>query len=157
MNETLHIPLPDLDATETLGRRLAAALPRNGLAVALSGPLGAGKSALARAVLRALGVSGAIPSPTYTLVEPYEIGPHNVYHVDLYRLGGADEIGMLGLAELAPGAVMLVEWPERGAEGLVRFDLALALDYRDSGRELVARGLTPAGERVLSTLAAAPA
>lgn len=157
MTDSLSLSLPDLDATEAVGRRLAAALPRTGLAVALSGPLGAGKSALARAVLRALGVSGAIPSPSYTLVEPYEIGTHRVYHVDLYRLGGADEAGMLGLAELAAGAVMLVEWPERGAGSQLRFDLALELAYQGTGRRLCARALTAAGAGVLPALAGIPA
>lgn len=152
MSAPLSLALPDADATEALGRRLAAVLPRGGLAIALSGPLGAGKSALARAVLRGLGVVGAIPSPSYTLVEPYEIGARSAYHVDLYRLADADEAGVLGLAELAPGAVMLVEWPERGAEGYIRFDLAVELAHADPGRALRARALTPPGAQVLAAL-----
>ncbi len=89
MNEATEYLLADADATAALGRHLATLLPDAGIACALSGPLGTGKSSLARALLQGLGVTGAIPSPTYTLVEPYTVHGREVYHVDLYRLGEA--------------------------------------------------------------------
>lgn len=144
--------LPDPDATEAFGRRLAALVPDAGLAIALSGPLGAGKSSLARALLRALGVTGAIPSPTYTLVEPYAVNGREFYHVDLYRLGDSGELDMLGLAEIAAGVVLVVEWPERDVDHRLRFDLTLHLEHRGSGRGLRIEPRTPAGEAVAQAL-----
>ena len=140
--------LPDPDATDAFGRRLAALIPEEGLAVALSGPLGAGKSSLARALLRGLGVTGPVPSPTYTLVEPYVVHGREAYHVDLYRLGEPEELDMLGLADIAEGAVLLVEWPERDTGHRLRFDLTLHLSHRDKGRGLAVEPHTPLGEAV---------
>lgn len=138
--------LADPDATEALGRYLATEIPDDGIAIALSGPLGAGKSSLARAMLRGLGVTGAIPSPTYTLVEPYTVHGREAYHVDLYRIGDADELEMLGLSELSEGAVLLVEWPERDEAHRLRFDLDVMLSHLDTGRALRLKAHTPAGE-----------
>lgn len=146
-NEREHL-LADADATEALGRHLATLIPDAGIALALSGPLGAGKSSLARALLRGLGIDGAIPSPTYTLVEPYTAHGREVYHVDLYRIGDAEELDMLGLAELGEGAVLLVEWPERDAGHRLHFDLTLALAHRDRSRGVKFLSHTPAGEKL---------
>ena len=114
---SLDILLPDLAATEALAARLAR-LARPGDAILLDGPLGAGKSALARAFLRAAaGDPGLeVPSPTFTLVQGYEMpssAPFRMaHHFDLYRLGGAEEVEELGWEEARDG-VVLVEWPER--------------------------------------------
>jgi tRNA threonylcarbamoyl adenosine modification protein YjeE len=109
-------PLPDLDATARLGAGIARGL-KVGDAVALWGDLGAGKTTLARAILRALGVAEEVPSPTFTLVQSYPTVPP-VAHFDLYRLKGAREMEELGFDDaLAQGAV-LVEWPERAPEAL---------------------------------------
>lgn len=133
--------LPDAQATEALGRRLAEALPDDtrGFTILLEGDLGAGKSTLARALLRALGHAGPVPSPTYTLVEPYTIGERTVYHVDLYRVTDGGELPYLGWADLDDGLV-LVEWPERVPAVAARADLTVRLRYRGDGRtaELVA-------------------
>ena len=108
--------LPDLDATTRLGASIAGGL-RAGDAVALWGDLGAGKTTLARAILKALGVSEDVPSPTFTLVQSYDTEPA-ISHYDLYRLKSGRELEELGLEEaLADGAV-LVEWPERVPEAL---------------------------------------
>lgn len=128
--------LPDEAATDALGRALADALPRPVAGViALEGSLGAGKSALARALLRGLGVSGTIRSPTYTLLEPYDSPAGTVLHMDCYRLGDAEELEMLGLRDRPPeSALWLVEWPERAAEALPPIDLTIHLTLHGEGR-----------------------
>jgi hypothetical protein len=108
-------PLPDLGATEALGARIAAAL-RKGDAVALAGDLGAGKTTLARAILTSLGISEAVPSPTFTLVQNYGTAHLNISHFDLYRLKSARELDELGLDEALEQGAALIEWPDR-AEG----------------------------------------
>jgi len=148
LNDMVERILPDPDATEAFGRRLATLIPEEGLAVALSGPLGAGKSSLARALLRGLGVTGPVPSPTYTLVEPYLVHGREAYHVDLYRLGEPGELDMLGLADIVKGAVLLVEWPECDTGHRLRFDLTLYLTHHDKGRGLRIEPHTPRGEEV---------
>lgn len=128
--------LPDPAATQALGQRIAAAWPRP-LAgcIWLSGDLGAGKTELARALLRALGVQGAVRSPTYTLVEPYRTGDGDVLHLDCYRLGGPSELEMLGLDGTPPERCLwLVEWPERAAAALPKPDLHVLLDDAGGGR-----------------------
>ena len=132
----MRCELPTVAATVALGARLAASLPGDagrGWTVSLRGELGAGKSTLVRGFLAALGHEGPVPSPTYTLVEPYEPGGVRVFHVDLYRLGGDHELYFLGGDELATG-LTLVEWPERAPEFAARADLEIALSYAESGR-----------------------
>ena len=94
--------LPDPQATGSLARAVAAALPidASGWAILLQGELGAGKSTFARAMLHALGYSGTVPSPTYTLVEPYVLPKYSVYHIDLYRIESADDVEYLGWSDL---------------------------------------------------------
>ena len=126
--------LPDEAATLDLGRLLAATAPETAL-VALKGELGAGKTTLVRGLLRGLGHTGAVTSPTYTLMEPYEAGGRRLVHFDLYRLGDPEELEMLGAREeLDRGALALVEWPERGQGFLPTPDLLLALEHRGPGR-----------------------
>ena len=107
---TIH--LPDGAATEALGARIAAGLKR-GDAVGLEGDLGAGKTTLARAVLRALGVEENVPSPTFTLVQSYDTQHLSVRHYDLYRIENAAELDELGLDEALDEGAALIEWPER--------------------------------------------
>lgn len=103
---------------------------------ALRGPLGAGKTTWVRAFLRALGHDGVVPSPTYTLVEPYEADGLKIWHVDLYRLQDPLELEGLGVRELLDGdAVMLVEWPERWPEIEARSDISLDFRHGDSDSE----------------------
>ena len=113
----IELALADAAATEALGARLAEALRGvSGWVVFLHGELGAGKTTLVRAWLRTLGVAGTIRSPTYTLIEPYEIDGRSLLHLDLYRLQDAEELEQLGLADTPPSAGgWLVEWPQRGA------------------------------------------
>lgn len=135
--------LPDPEATDALGRLLAQSQPVRAV-VHLHGDLGAGKSSLARAWLRALGVEGPIRSPTYTLVERYPVAAGEALHLDLYRIGDAGELEFLGLDE-AGGALWLVEWPERGGRALPAADLNVELAIEGAGRRVRLRAASPAG------------
>ena len=136
--------LPDEAATIAFGKEVLDALPDDlaGWTILLEGELGTGKSTFARAFIRAAGHEGAVPSPTYTLVEPYKLSRGNIYHVDLYRVADEEELRYLGWNELDDGC-RLVEWPDR-APGLVdQADLALTFAYADSGRSVEIKPLTP--------------
>lgn len=104
------IPLSDLAATERLGRAIAAKL-RPGDVVSLSGGLGAGKTTLARAILAALGHRGEVPSPTFTIIETYDL-PLPVVHADFYRLERPEDVEELGLDDYRADGVLIAEWPE---------------------------------------------
>ena len=143
LNFLMQLNLPDSEATEALGRALAQSRPASAI-VFLHGDLGAGKSTLARALLRALGVQGAIRSPTYTLVERYQVEGGEAWHLDLYRIGDAGELDFLGLDE-AVATLWLVEWPERGTAALPSPDLRIALAVDGTGRRAELEGLSPAG------------
>jgi len=107
------LTLNDETVTAELGARIAAAI-RRGDVVALSGELGAGKTALARAILRALGVTGHVPSPTFTLVQAYDTPSLVVHHFDLYRIEDEHELRELGLDDAKEEGAVLIEWPDRG-------------------------------------------
>ena len=134
----IRFELADPAATEAIGARLARALAqRPGLVVFLHGDLGAGKTTLVRGWLRELGATGAIRSPTYTLVEPYELAGRSLLHLDLYRLSDAAELEQLGVYDTPPeSSVWLVEWPERGAGQLPEPDLKIFLQVAAAGREI---------------------
>lgn len=132
--------LVDEAATLALGRRLATRL-RVGDIVALSGPLGSGKTTLARGCLAGLGYLGEVASPTFTVVQSYGPGDTRlpVLHVDLYRLGGPDEAVELGLDDALADHALLVEWPERLGEALWSHALRLTLEATaDGARRLTA-------------------
>ncbi len=145
--------LPDPAATEALAGRLHALLPEetSGWTVLLEGELGAGKSAFARALIRAMGHEGAVPSPTYTLVEPYSLRQGMVYHVDLYRVASEEELRYLGWNELESG-LRLVEWPERAPSLAANADLLVNLQYEGDGRLAEIVGLTPRGSELVARL-----
>ena len=129
----MRLRLPNADATDLLGQALANTRPARAV-LYLQGDLGAGKSTLARALLRALGVTGAIRSPTYTLVEHYPLPAGGAaLHLDLYRIADAGEVEFLGLDD-AQAALWLVEWPERGGRVLPAADLHIRLEVDGSGR-----------------------
>ena len=143
--------LADAAATDRLGQALAVAMPSQAV-VHLRGELGAGKSTLARALLRALGVKGAIRSPTYTLVECYPLASGGeAWHLDLYRIADASELEFLGL-DSSEAVLWLVEWPERGRRGLPSEDLVISLEVEGSGRRVDLAPASPAGEAWLSQL-----
>src|ERR1700742_2364813 len=117
----MRLGLADADATEAAGAALGKVFPAQACVIFLHGDLGAGKTTLVRGLLRALGHAGRVPSPTYTLVEPYEIGPLSLKHLDLYRIADPEELEYLGVRELA--GTVLIEWPERGGHFLPEPDL----------------------------------
>ena len=140
----MRFDLPSPEATDAFGAALAASRPPRAI-VYLRGDLGAGKSTLARALLRALGVEGAIRSPTYTLVERYPLHDgDDAVHLDLYRIGDPGELEFLGL-DAGEGALWLVEWPERGGNSLPPADLDIALAIEGEGRRLDLVACTPVG------------
>jgi tRNA threonylcarbamoyladenosine biosynthesis protein TsaE len=133
--------LADEQATIDFGARLASRL-RAGDVVTLSGPLGVGKTALARGILQALGHEGEVPSPTFAIVQPYEDVDPPLWHVDLYRLEDASELGELGLDGARDG-VLLVEWAEKAGEGVWPQALGLALDFAEGGARRLTARVTP--------------
>jgi tRNA threonylcarbamoyladenosine biosynthesis protein TsaE len=144
--------LPDEAATHALATQLAESLD-GGLVLHLHGPLGAGKTSFARALLTAAGVGERIKSPTYSLVEGYVAKDRPAWHLDLYRIGDPGELEWLGLDALAEAtALVLVEWPERGAGALPAADLELHLSYAGQGRHALLRSATARGERLLDRL-----
>ena len=128
--------LPDEASTLAIGRTLLAYLEGAPL-VFLHGQLGAGKTTLVRGILRALGHAGAVKSPTYTLLEPYEVEGRTVYHFDLYRIGDSEELEFIGIDELLDAdAIKLVEWPERGSTRLPEPDVDIHLSLEGVGRRV---------------------
>lgn len=126
----------DATAMEAMGVQLAHAL-KSGAVVYLAGEVGAGKTTLVRGVLRGLGFTGRVRSPTYTLMEGYEFPGRLFQHLDLYRIRAADELEFLGIRELDdPEQWIFVEWPERGAGALPPPDLKLNIQLREPGRQV---------------------
>lgn len=155
-DQFLQLDLPDAEATSRLGEALALRL-RAGDVLLLEGPIGAGKTQLARALIRArLGRAEDVPSPSFTLVQSYDARPE-IWHADLYRLSHPDEVTELGLEEAFESAICLVEWPDRlGAQTpatalLLRFTLAEDAE----GRVVTFAGMAPWPER-LAGLGVAP-
>jgi tRNA threonylcarbamoyladenosine biosynthesis protein TsaE len=142
--------------TEVLGAALARSLPGAvslGAVLYLQGELGAGKTTCVRSLLRTLGVMRQVRSPTYTLIETYEVGALRLVHVDLYRLSGESEAEGLGLRDLTgPNSLFLVEWPEKGAGAVPNPDVDLRLEYQGDGRRAQLQSLTLAGDEWLGKL-----
>jgi len=149
--------LEDEAATEALGRALAAAVKGHGrgATVFLQGNLGMGKTTLSRGVMRGMGHDGAVKSPTYTIVEPYEHLEPRVYHFDLYRLGDPEELEYLGIRDYFEGpSLSLIEWAERGAGILPLPDLKLLLEPSNEGRQATLFPGTSLGKELLESLRA---
>ncbi len=142
-NEVAHV---------AFGEALGQALQGHGR-VYLEGDLGAGKTTLTRGILRAYGYQGAVKSPTYTLVEPYELGTQRIYHLDLYRLADPEELEFIGGRDvLADEALCLIEWPSRGEGWLPAPDVRVVLEVAGPGRLVTLTAETGLGERVISEM-----
>jgi tRNA threonylcarbamoyladenosine biosynthesis protein TsaE len=146
----------DEDGMLALGARIARLSQGRGV-IYLEGDLGAGKTTLSRGILRGLGHVGAVKSPTFTLVEPYEIGSCKAFHLDLYRLADAQELEFLGVRDyFEEDALCLIEWPQRGAGFLPKPDLDITIAPQAAGRSLLLRGHGLRGEQWCAVLAEKP-
>ncbi|HXJ10602.1 MAG TPA: tRNA (adenosine(37)-N6)-threonylcarbamoyltransferase complex ATPase subunit type 1 TsaE [Burkholderiales bacterium] len=146
------LSLPDEAATLALGAALARGVAP-GRVLHLRGELGAGKTTLARGLLRALGVEGRVKSPTYALVELYPLSSLNLYHFDFYRFTDESEWLNAGFRDyFNPESACIVEWPERAGARLPPPDLSVALEFDGTGRRARLQAHTPAGSSWLSAL-----
>jgi tRNA threonylcarbamoyladenosine biosynthesis protein TsaE len=159
MPESAAAELIGPDATVAAGRRLGAALARQrptALVIYLEGTLGAGKTTFARGVLAGLGHQGRVPSPTYTLIEPYEVSVARVVHIDLYRVRDPRELDDLALAELlGPGTYALIEWPDHGVGHLPPPDLVVRLALSPQGRRIHFVAASPVAQPLTGCLSEA--
>ena len=146
------IELPDEQAMVQLGGSIAR-LIRDRLIITLQGDLDAGKTTLSRGILQGLGHSGAVKSPTYTLVEPYQLALGAVYHFDLYRLVDAEELEYMGFADyLADAQLCLIEWPEQGQGFLPMADIAIEISQPGAGRCVTLCANSAVGQQLISQL-----
>ena len=145
--------LADEQATMALAGEIYAVLPDDhaGWTILLTGELGAGKSTFARALIKAAGHIGPVPSPTYTLVEPYKLASGNIYHIDLYRIAREDELLYLGFDELDDG-LRLVEWPDRAPSLAEAADLGIELQYDGPARNARLVGLSDRGRTMIQKI-----
>jgi tRNA threonylcarbamoyladenosine biosynthesis protein TsaE len=150
---SLAVELPDLAATEAFAARLAGVIAPP-LVVGLVGDLGAGKTALVRGLVQTLAPGTRVKSPTYTLIESYDLGDRQIHHLDLYRLRHPDELAELGMADLlGPSAILLIEWPDKGGSETPALDLELRLErVDDTARRLRCVAHGDAGRRVIEAL-----
>jgi len=153
MNAIIH--LDSTESTMAAGGQLARTIRDRGidsLIIYLVGDLGAGKTTFVRGFLRGLGHAGRVPSPTYTLIEPYDLAGYAVSHIDLYRLQSPGEVASLALAELSgSGTIMLIEWPENGGHGVPPADLRIELEIDGQRRVMRLFGSSPAGTGLISS------
>lgn len=145
--------LADEQAMSDFGARIARITQGHGL-IFLEGNLGMGKTTLSRGIIRGLGHTGAVKSPTFTLVEPYEIGDIRAFHFDLYRLVDPEELEFLGIRDyFEDDALCLIEWPDKGAGFLPKPDLTITISPQDSGRSLKILSQGSRGEAWCAALA----
>ncbi|MDH5191597.1 MAG: tRNA (adenosine(37)-N6)-threonylcarbamoyltransferase complex ATPase subunit type 1 TsaE [Gammaproteobacteria bacterium] len=149
----MQLFIPNETEMEQLGARLASHCAA-GCLIFLQGELGTGKTTLTRGFLQAMGHNGNVKSPTYTLVEPYELNGKQAYHFDLYRMGDPEELEYLGGRDyFMDDHICLVEWPERGEGFLPEPDIRILIDYQNEGRQLDITANTERGRAILPQLA----
>ncbi len=155
MNE-IQFLLADENATVTMGKRLAEltkTLDLNSLVVFLNGDLGAGKTTLTRGFVQGMGHIGNVKSPTYTIVEPYNLDPWQVFHFDLYRLADPEELEYMGIRDyFSDKCCCFIEWPEKGAGLLANEDLIINLAYNEEQRLITLLAKSEVGEQIINKL-----
>ena len=152
MSRSFESHLSDEVATVTMGNQIAAIIEQ-GAVIYLHGDLGAGKTTFTRGVVQGFGHTGKVKSPTYTLVEPYELEKANVYHFDLYRLGDPEELEYMGIRDyFSADAICVVEWPEKGGEFIPVPDLNITLSYVDDERKIVIKSASERGVAIVEKL-----
>jgi len=152
MRNTFTLLLEDETATVNMGDRLAQVV-QQGAVIFLHGDLGAGKTTLTRGIVQGLGHTGKVKSPTYTLVEPYELANCSVYHFDLYRLGDPEELEYMGIRDyFAPTAICVIEWPEKGHGFIPTPDLNITMQYQGEQRQISIETESERGIAILNTL-----
>ena len=145
------IPLKNETETTEIGSKVASCL-KGGEVIYLKGELGTGKTTLVRGALNKLGFVGNVKSPTYTIVEPYSIDNHVVYHFDLYRLNDPAELESLGIRDYCDGqSICFFEWPEKGGNLLPNADINLLLSYTEEGRNVELTTTSEIGKSILVT------
>ena len=148
----LVIELPDEQAMVQFGGSIASLIQEQ-LVITLQGDLGAGKTTLSRGVLQGLGHRGNVKSPTYTLVEPYELEVGAVYHFDLYRMVDPEELEYMGFADyLLDAALCLIEWPERGEGFIPLADISISIGEANNGRCVTLQGHSNVGRQLVEQL-----
>ncbi|GEK78488.1 tRNA (adenosine(37)-N6)-threonylcarbamoyltransferase complex ATPase subunit type 1 TsaE [Pseudoalteromonas atlantica] len=152
MTRSFEAHLNDEIATVAMGNKVAAIIEQ-GAVIYLHGDLGAGKTTFTRGVVQGFGHTGKVKSPTYTLVEPYELTRANVYHFDLYRLGDPEELEYMGIRDyFSEQAICIVEWPEKGGEFIPVPDLDITLSYVGDERKIVINSASERGIAIVEKL-----
>lgn len=155
MKESTYL-LVDEDATIAMGNKLATLVQqklKQGIVVYLYGDLGAGKTTLTRGFVQGMGHSGNVKSPTYTLVEPYELSNWRIYHFDLYRLADPEELEYMGIRDyFSENSCCFIEWPEKGHGLIAPADLSINIAYHGEQRNITLQAKSECGEQLLLEL-----
>ncbi len=153
--KTFSLSLADTEATVALGRSLACSVQslKHGIVAYLNGDLGAGKTTLTRGFVQGMGHKGNVKSPTYTLVEPYDLAQWQVYHFDLYRLADPEELEYMGIRDyFSQQSCAFIEWPEKGQGILQKADIVINLSYSKEQRIVSITAENVVGEKILAEL-----
>ena len=148
----VKIELENEAETKEIGAKVASCL-KGGEIIYLKGELGTGKTTLVRGALNGFGHTGNVKSPTFTIVEPYSIDDHVIYHFDLYRLDDPEELESLGIRDYCDGqSICFFEWPEKGGDFLPDADILISLSYQNEGRALEISTFSEIGDSIIGNL-----